>query len=48
MKKYGLDNFQYEVLEECKEQLLDEREQYYIQLYDSYITTNHNNGYNLT
>lgn len=41
MRKYGVDNFVFEVLEECSESELDEREEYYISLYDSV-----NNGYN--
>ena len=28
--KYGIENFQFEILEECDKELLDEREQYYI------------------
>ncbi len=43
MKKYGVDNFYYEVLEECPLEKLDEREKYWIQYYDSY-----KNGYNMT
>lgn len=39
----GIENFYYEVLEECPFDKLDEREIYYISLYDSY-----NNGYNMT
>lgn len=42
-RKYGLENFSFEVIEECNEDLLDEKEQYYISYYDSY-----NNGYNMT
>ena len=41
--KYGINNFTFEVVEECKQEELDEREQYWIQYYDSF-----NNGYNLT
>ena len=40
--KYGEDSFEYSVLEECSEDLLDDRERYYINQYDSY-----DNGYNL-
>lgn len=43
MYKYGVENFYYEILEECSIEQLDEREIYYIQKYDSY-----NNGYNMT
>lgn len=41
--KYGIDNFQFEVLEECSPEQLDEKEKYYIELYDTYY-----NGYNMT
>ena len=34
-KKYGIENFTFEVLEECTITELNERERYYIQLYDS-------------
>lgn len=40
--KYGEDSFEYSVLEECSKDLLNDREQYYIEQYDSY-----GNGYNL-
>lgn len=43
IQKYGIENFSYEVLEECDNRLLNERERYWIKEYDSY-----NNGYNLT
>ncbi|MBQ9391951.1 MAG: GIY-YIG nuclease family protein [Lachnospiraceae bacterium] len=41
--KYGKENFILETIETCDVALLDEKEQYYIKLYDSY-----NNGYNFT
>lgn len=50
IKKYGIENFQYEIIiqivESSKEKLrekLDELEKFYIEKYDSY-----NNGYNMT
>ena len=43
LHKYGVNNFTFEVIEECKQEDLNEREQYWIQYYDSF-----NNGYNLT
>lgn len=43
IRKYGLDNFRFEVLEECSENNLNELEYYYIQKYDTY-----QNGYNET
>ena len=42
-KKYGLENFSFEVIEEVSNELLDEREKYWIDYYDSY-----KNGYNMT
>lgn len=43
MRKYGIQNFHYEILEECKYEMLNEREVYWIKEKDSY-----NNGYNMT
>lgn len=42
-QKYGIENFSFEVLEECSEEELDQREQYYISFFNSY-----ENGYNMT
>lgn len=41
--KYGVDNFIFEVLEECKQEELNEKEQYWIKYFDTF-----ENGYNLT
>lgn len=43
MWKYGIEHFCFEIIEECKKEELDEREQYWISYYDSY-----HNGYNST
>lgn len=43
IRKYGLNNFSFEILEKCTEEDLNERECYWIKHYDSY-----NNGYNCT
>lgn len=43
IQKYGKENFTVEVVCECKNEELDDKEKYYIQLYDTYY-----NGYNLT
>ena len=43
MRKYGLENFTFEVLEECELDLLNEREEYYVEFYNSYF-----HGYNST
>lgn len=43
MQKYGIKNFHIELLEECDNDLLDSKEQYWIAYYNSY-----NKGYNAT
>jgi group I intron endonuclease len=45
MKKYGVDKFYIETLEICDVSILDEREIYYIDLYDS---TDKSKGYNVS
>ena len=47
-KKYGIENFSFEILEECENSLLDEREIFYIHKYNSFIDFPNSNGYNLT
>jgi hypothetical protein len=41
--KYGIENFNFEEIEEIENSLLDEREKYWINYFDSY-----KNGYNST
>ena len=43
MKKYGIKNFKIEEIEQCNEQIVNEREKYWIQYFNSY-----KNGYNAT
>jgi len=43
MRKYGLDNFSFEIIEECPQELLNEREKYWISYYNTYY-----DGYNQT
>ena len=45
IRKYGLDNFTFEVIEQCKEADLNKKEIYWINYYDSH---NKDKGYNLT
>ena len=47
-RKYGIDNFSFEVIEECLEENLTEKEIYYIEQYNSYIGGENANRYNLT
>lgn len=43
MRKYGIENFSFEVLEECKKEELNEKEKFYINKFNSYFK-----GYNQT
>ena len=43
IRKYGIENFSFEVVEECEQEKLREQEIYWIDYYDSF-----GNGYNLT
>jgi len=43
MNKYGIQNFKFRVIEECKDDIVNERETYWITKLDTY-----NNGYNCT
>lgn len=45
MRKYGLDNFLFSIEEICSPELLDEKEKFFINKYNSQIT---NSGYNMT
>ena len=44
-EKYGIDNFEFEIIEECQREQLNEREQFYIEIYHS---IDPNLGYNKT
>lgn len=43
MRKYGVENFHFEILEKCNIEKLDERERYWIKKLDT-----HTKGYNMT
>ena len=45
IRKYGLENFSFEILEECPKEQLNEKEQFYVAKYHS---NQENFGYNLT
>lgn len=42
MRKYGVENFHFEILEKCNIEKLDERERYWIKKLDT-----HTKGYNI-
>lgn len=48
IRKYGLDQFQFEILEECSEEQLNEKEKYWIKKYNTYILEPDSQGYNMT
>ena len=48
MRVDGINNFSFEVIEECSNDKLEEREQYWIAYYHTYIKDPLCNGYNLT
>lgn len=47
-RKYGVEQFSFEIIEECGQELLDERERYYIEIYHSYVSDEKAHGYNMT
>ena len=44
MRKYGIENFDFSILEDCAEEELNEKEKYWIEFYSSMLP----NGYNHT
>lgn len=48
LNKYGLENFQFEIITECKEEELNKLEQYWIKTLNTYIYNPDSCGYNLT
>ena len=48
MRKYGIENFKFEILEYCSLDELSDKEKFYIRQYNSYTGWKNNNGYNAT
>lgn len=48
MIKYGLENFIFEILENCQKYELGEKEKFYIRKYRTYVGFEDCNGYNMT
>lgn len=46
--KYGIDNFSFEIIEECSKDKLDEREIYWISYYHTFMNDPECQGYNMT
>ena len=47
-RKYGEENFKFEIIEECSEEELNEKEILYIKQYNSYVRWENSKGYNQT
>lgn len=48
IRKYGLKNFQFEIIEQCPKEELNESEKYWIQYYNTYVDNPNSHGYNMT
>lgn len=48
MRKHGLENFSFEIIELCSIDEVSEREKYYIEKYDCCLLDGTNKGYNMT
>lgn len=48
IRKYGLENFKFEIIEECYKDELNNREKYWIKHYKSYLGFKDCQGYNMT
>ena len=50
MREYGIENFEFKVIEKCSIHLLNDKEKYYIALYNTYYPCGYNKtkGHNYT
>ena len=48
IRKYGIDNFKFEIIEECSIEKLNDKEIYYINKYNTCIFNKNSFGYNMT
>ena len=48
IRKYGLENFEFEIIEECSVDELNEKEIYYINKYNTFVHNKNSCGYNMT
>ncbi len=47
-RKYGLENFSWEIIEICTKDKLDELERHYIEYFNTYVNLENAKGYNMT
>lgn len=48
IRKYGVENFSFDVIEQCSEDELDQKEVYWIYTYNCCVLDGEDNGYNMT
>lgn len=48
LQKIGINNFDFEIVEQCPSELLNEKEKYWIKYYNCCVLDNKDGGYNLT
>lgn len=48
IRKYKVENFSFDIIEECDENELNSREMYWIHIYDCCVLDDRNKGYNMT
>lgn len=48
LRKYGKDNFEWEIVERCSENELDDKEIFYIKKFDTFVGDGYGWGYNMT
>ncbi len=46
LRKYGIENFVFEIIEQCSVDELDDKEIFYIKYYNSFVHFENSNGYN--
>lgn len=47
-RKYGLENFDFKVVEECDDSIMSDKEMYWIAKLNTFVKDTHSNGYNMT
>lgn len=47
IREYGIENFSFEIIEQCEKDVLAEREKYWINYFNSYVKEPGSHGYNM-
>ena len=48
IREYGIENFQFSVIQICDKNQLDQKQKFWIKQYHSFVNDKNSNGYNLT